>query len=57
MSIGLRALVDDRVCQYMSDNTPEDGVADVFAENHEQDATVEASDYKGEMEDNSEMMR
>jgi alpha-galactosidase len=54
MSTGLRALVDDRVCQYMSDNIPEDGVVDVYAENHEQDATIEASDYEEEMEDNSE---
>ena len=54
MSTGLRALVDDRVCQYMSDCIVEGGVADVYAENHEQDATAEASDYEEEMEDNLE---
>jgi len=54
MSTGLRALVDDKVCQYMSDNTTEDGVADVFVENHELDAIAEASEYEGEMEAGSE---
>ena len=54
MSTGLRALVDDKVCQYMSDNTTEDGVADVFVENHALDAIAEASEYEGEMEAGSE---
>ena len=38
----------------MSDNTTEDGVADVFVENHELDAIAEASEYEGEMEAGSE---
>jgi len=54
MSTCLRALVDDKVCQYMSDNTTEDGVADVFVENHALDAIAEASEYEGEMEAGSE---
>ena len=45
---------DDRVCQYMFDCIVEGGVVDVYAENHEQDATAEASDYEEEMEDNLE---
>ena len=57
MSTGLRALVDDQVCQYMSVYIVEGGVADVYVETHEQDATDEAdeaSDYEQEMEDNLE---
>jgi len=54
MSTGLRALVDDRVCQYISDCIVEGGVADVYVETHEQDAADEADDYEQEMEDNLE---
>jgi alpha-galactosidase len=35
MRIGLRALVDDQVCQYMSNCIGEGGVADVYVEKHE----------------------
>lgn len=37
----------------MSDCIVESGVADVYAENHEHDAAVEASEYEKEMEENS----
>ncbi|XP_066374845.1 uncharacterized protein [Miscanthus floridulus] len=53
MSTGLRALVDDKVCQIMSDCIVEGDVADVYAENHEYDAAIEASVYEEEMEENS----
>jgi alpha-galactosidase len=55
MSTGLRALVNDMVCQYMSDCIVEGGVADVYIETHEQDAADEAdeaSDSEQEMKDN-----
>jgi alpha-galactosidase len=51
MSTCLRALVDDHVCQFMCDSIPKDGVANVYAENHE-DATEEVREYEEEMEDN-----
>jgi alpha-galactosidase len=35
MTTGLRALVDDKVCQYMSDCIVEGGVAEVYVEKHE----------------------
>ena len=60
MRTGQRALVDDQVCQYMSNCIGEDGVADVYVEKHEivpvreQDATYEGSGYEEEMGDNSE---
>jgi len=53
-------LVDDQVCQYMSNCIGEGGVADVYVEKHEivpvreQDAIDEGSGYEEEMEDNSE---
>jgi alpha-galactosidase len=59
MSIGLRALVDDKACQYMSDCVV-DGVAEVYVEKHElgpgceQDRTDEGNDYEEDIEDNSE---
>ena len=53
-------MVDDQVCQYMSNCIGEGGVTDVYVEKHEivpvreQDATDEGSGYEEEMEDNSE---
>lgn len=62
MSTGLRALVDDKVCQYMSDCIVECGVAEVYVEKpvivqetgSQQDATGKGSDYEDEMQDTAE---
>ena len=53
-------MVDDQVCQYMSNCIGEGGVADMYVEKHEivhvreQDATDEGSGYEEEMVDNLE---
>jgi len=48
MSTGLRALVDDRVCQYMFDCIIEGGLADVYVETQEQEDNLEDDELEDE---------